>query len=126
MEFLLKELLNLSLDAVSKGIDLDETKNYLQKDPTILEVHDLHIWEMSTTEVALTVHIVRSKTEDHDIFLQTLAEELHDNFGIEHTTIQIEKGTFCCSPASEETIQRKIIMHIVHKMFNIKTIKLEN
>lgn len=101
---LLKESLNLSLDAVPKGIDLNEIKNYLEKDPTILEVHDLHIWGMSTTEVALTVHLIRSKTEDHDIFLQTLAEELHEKFGIEHATIQIEKGTFSCSLASEDTI----------------------
>ena len=94
---LLKESLNLSLDAVPKGIDLHEIKNYLEKSPTVLEVHDLHIWGMSTTEVALTVHVIRSETEDHDRFLQTLSKELHDLFGIEHVTIQIEKGTFSCS-----------------------------
>lgn len=101
---LLKESLNLSLDAVPKGIDLNEIKNYLEQSPTIIEVHDLHIWGMSTTEVALTVHLIRSETEDDDLFLQTLSKELHDQFGIEHTTIQIEKGTFSCSLASEDTI----------------------
>lgn len=101
---LLKESLNLSLDAVPKGIDSNEIKNYLEQSPTIIEVHDLHIWGMSTTEVALTVHLIRSETEDDDLFLQTLSKELHDQFGIEHTTIQIEKGTFSCSLASEDTI----------------------
>ena len=101
---LLKESLNLSLDAVPQGIDLNEIKNYLEKSPTIIEVHDLHIWGMSTTEVVLTVHLIRSETEDNDVLLQSLSKELHDQFGIEHATIQIEKGTFNCSLAPEDTI----------------------
>lgn len=101
---LLKESINLSLDAVPEGIDIGKIKNYLKNIPTILEVHDLHVWGMSTTEAALTVHIIRSEMEDNDELLQKLTKELHDLFGIEHATIQIEKGTFSCSLQPEGTI----------------------
>ncbi|MDQ0242996.1 cobalt-zinc-cadmium efflux system protein [Bacillus fengqiuensis] len=101
---LLRESLNLSLDAVPEGIDLIEIENYLKTLPTIIEVHDLHVWGMSTTEAALTVHLIRTDTEDNDRLLQQLTKELHDRFGIEHTTIQIEKGTFRCTLASEDSI----------------------
>lgn len=101
---LLKESINLSLDAVPEGIDLDKIKEYLKGIPTILEVHDLHVWGMSTTEAALTVHLIRSEINDNDELLQQLTKELHDEFGIEHVTIQIEKGTYSCSLQPEGTI----------------------
>lgn len=101
---LLRESLNLSLDAVPNGIEIDKINSYLKNLPTVLEVHDLHVWGMSTTEPALTVHLVRSDIADNDHLLQKLNKELHDQFGIEHTTIQIEKGTFDCSQAPVNTI----------------------
>jgi cobalt-zinc-cadmium efflux system protein len=101
---LLKESINLSLDAVPEGIDIRKIKNYLKNIPTILEVHDLHVWGMSTTEAVLTVHIIRSEMEDNDELLQKLTKELHDLFGIEHATIQIEKGTYSCSLQPDGTI----------------------
>jgi cobalt-zinc-cadmium efflux system protein len=101
---LLKESINLSLDAVPEGIDIVKIKGYLSNLPTIQEVHDLHVWGMSTTEAALTVHLIRSEIEDNDELLQKLTKELHDQFGIEHATIQIEKGTFNCSLQPEGTI----------------------
>jgi cobalt-zinc-cadmium efflux system protein len=101
---LLKESINLSLDAVPEGIDMIKIKDYLCNLPTIQEVHDLHVWGMSTTEAALTVHLIRSEIEDNDELLQKLTKELHDQFGIEHATIQIEKGTFNCSLQPEGTI----------------------
>lgn len=101
---LLRESLNLSLDAVPNGIEIDKLNSYLKNLPTVLEVHDLHVWGMSTTEPALTVHLVRSDIADNDHLLQKLNKELHDQFGIEHTTIQIEKGTFDCSQAPVNTI----------------------
>lgn len=101
---LLKESVNLSLDAVPEGIDVKKIKDYLSGLPTILEIHDLHVWGMSTTEAALTVHLIRSEIEDNDELLQKLTKELHDKFGIEHATIQIEKGTFSCSLQPEGTI----------------------
>lgn len=101
---LLKESVNLSLDAVPEGIDLGKIKDYLSSLPTVLEVHDLHVWAMSTTENALTVHLIRTEIEDNDQLLQKLTKELHDHFGIEHATIQIEKGTYDCSLQPESTI----------------------
>lgn len=101
---LLKESINLSLDAVPEGIDINNIKEYLSSIPTILEVHDLHVWGMSTTEAALTVHLTRSEIDDNDELLQTITKELHDEFGIEHATIQIEKGTYSCSLQPEGTI----------------------
>ena len=101
---LLRESLNLSLDAVPEGIDIIAIENYLKALPTILEIHDLHVWGMSTTEAALTVHLIRTDTEDNDRLLQQLTKELHDRFGIEHATIQIEKGTFSCTLAPEDSI----------------------
>jgi cobalt-zinc-cadmium efflux system protein len=101
---LLKESINLSLDAVPEGIDIKKIKDYLIGLPTIIEVHDLHVWGMSTTEAALTVHLIRSEIDDNDQLLQKLTKELHDQFGIEHATIQIEKGTFDCSRQPEGTI----------------------
>ncbi|WP_251555079.1 cation diffusion facilitator family transporter [Neobacillus muris] len=101
---LLKESFNLSLDAVPEGIDISKIKDYLKNLPTVLEVHDLHVWGMSTTEAALTVHLIRSGIEDNDELLQKLTKELHDQFGIEHATIQIEKGTFSCSLQPEGSI----------------------
>ncbi|MGG5252074.1 cation diffusion facilitator family transporter [Neobacillus sp. SM06] len=101
---LLKESINLSLDAVPEGIDITKIKEYLSSLPTVLEVHDLHVWAMSTTESALTVHLIRSEIEDNDQLLQKLTQELHDQFAIEHATIQIEKGTYNCSLQPESTI----------------------
>jgi cobalt-zinc-cadmium efflux system protein len=101
---LLKESINLSLDAVPEGIDISKIKDYLRNLPTILEVHDLHVWGMSTTDTALTVHLIRSEIEDNDVLLQKLTKDLHDKFDIEHATIQIEKGTFSCTLQPEDTI----------------------
>lgn len=101
---LLKESLDLSLDAVPTKIDVKGIKTYLQKIPTVTEVHDLHVWGMSTTDAALTVHLIRSDLEDNDCLLQQVCKELHDQFGIEHATIQIEAGTYSCSLAPEDSV----------------------
>jgi len=65
---------------------------YLATLDGVTEVHDLHIWGMSTTEVALTVHVVRPIVVDDDEFLHSARDALHARFGIEHATIQIERG----------------------------------
>jgi cobalt-zinc-cadmium efflux system protein len=89
---LLRDSVNLSLDAVPEGIDPHEVEAYLAGQPGVAEVHDLHIWAMSTTETALTVHLIRPETDPDDRLLDRLRRELHDRFGIEHATIQIETG----------------------------------
>ena len=66
---------------------------FLMSRPGVLSVHDLHIWGMSTTESALTAHIVRPPDDaEQAAFLASVTQELHDRFAIEHTTIQIEHG----------------------------------
>lgn len=92
---LLKESLNLSLDAVPKQIDIEKVKDYLIGLNGVSNVHDLHIWAMSTTEIALTVHIVKPESEYEDKFIEEVHEELFEIFGIDHSTIQIEKSDNC-------------------------------
>ena len=89
---LLRESINLSMDAVPAGIDPDAVQNYLAKLDGVTAVHDLHIWAMSTTEVALTVHLVMEETPRDDSFLNQVSGTLRDRFGIGHATTQIECG----------------------------------
>ena len=89
---LLKDSFHLSMDAVPKDIDLNEVGNYLKEIKGVVEVHDLHIWAMSTTETALTAHLVIPNETKDDYFLKKICGELHAKFGIEHSTIQIEKS----------------------------------
>ncbi len=88
---LLQDSINLSIDAVPQGIDMSAIKDYLTKITKISEIHDLHVWALSTTETALTVHLVTDKDLIDNKFLQEVQQHLHDNFGIEHATIQVEK-----------------------------------
>ncbi len=89
---LLRDSFHLSMDAVPKGIDLKKVGNYLKGINGVTEVHDLHIWAMSTTEIALTAHLVIPDENKDDYFLKKICGELHSKFGIEHSTIQIEKS----------------------------------
>jgi cobalt-zinc-cadmium efflux system protein len=90
---LLKESFFLSMDAVPQGISFDDVEDFLNAIEGVKEVHDLHIWAMSTTEIALTAHLVMPAVPEDDLFLKKVCSQLHDKFGIEHTTIQIEKNT---------------------------------
>ncbi len=89
---LLKDSFQLSMDAVPKGINLKEVGEYLKGINGVREVHDLHIWAMSTTETALTAHLVIPEETKDDFFLKKICGELHSKFGIEHSTIQVEKS----------------------------------
>jgi cobalt-zinc-cadmium efflux system protein len=89
---MLKASLRLSLQAVPDGIDVNEVSLFLQYFPQVCEVHDLHIWGMSTTEVAMTVHLVMPQGHPGDAFLHQLAEELNRRFHITHATFQVELG----------------------------------
>lgn len=91
---LLRDSVNLSLDAVPEGIDPNAVRSYLAELVGVVGVHDLHIWAMSTTETALTAHLVMLTGNPGDAFLSRISMELHDKFGIEHSTIQIETGNF--------------------------------
>jgi cobalt-zinc-cadmium efflux system protein len=94
---LLREALRLSLAAAPRAIDPAEVQRYLTGLPEVAEVHDLHIWAMSTTETALTCHLVTPGGHPGDDFLHRVAHELHDRFEIGHSTMQIElsDGSHC-------------------------------
>jgi cobalt-zinc-cadmium efflux system protein len=89
---LLKESVSLSLDAVPTSIDRAAIERYLAGLPGVTEVHDLHIWAMSTTEVALTAHLVRPGAALDDSLLAQACRDLAARFGIGHATLQIESG----------------------------------
>jgi cobalt-zinc-cadmium efflux system protein len=90
---LLRRSLDLAMDAVPEGIDPVQVRAYLAALPGVTAVHDLHVWAMSTSEPALTAHVVRPNESDDDEFLANAARGLHDRFGIEHVTIQVERGS---------------------------------
>lgn len=87
---LLREAADLALDAVPAGIDPDEVRRYLEELPGVQEVHDLHIWAMSTTENALTAHLVMPGESCHPAFLHEVGGELRRRFRIDHSTLQVE------------------------------------
>jgi cobalt-zinc-cadmium efflux system protein len=87
---LIKDATGLALDAVPEGIDVARVRAHLAALPGVGEVHDLHIWGMSTTETALTCHLVMPGGHPGDAALGRLARELETHFGIHHATIQIE------------------------------------
>jgi cobalt-zinc-cadmium efflux system protein len=88
---LLKNSLNLTLDAVPEGVDIAGIKSYLAGLEHVVQIHDLHIWALSTTEVALTVHLMTTDESLDMDKLCALQRHLHDRFGIAHATIQVEK-----------------------------------
>ncbi len=90
---LLWQSLNLSLDAVPDQIDLPAVLTFLSGLSGVVEVHDLHIWAISTTETALTVHLVKPDANVDDDWLADISEELRIRFNIGHATIQIENGS---------------------------------
>lgn len=87
---LLKDSVTMSLSAVPAGIDPAEVRGFLAALPGVRHVHDLHIWPMSTTEVALTAHLVMPSGARGDAFLASAAHDLDERFGIVHTTLQLE------------------------------------
>jgi len=88
---LLHESINLSVDAVPQNINISGIKDYLTKIEGVSEIHDLHVWALSTTQTALTAHLVTTKNLIDNEFLKEIQQHLHDNFDIEHATIQVEK-----------------------------------
>ncbi|MGC1860977.1 MAG: cation diffusion facilitator family transporter [Methylocystis sp.] len=101
---LTRDALNLALDAVPASIDRYAVEAYLGDLPGVTEVHDLHIWAMSTTEFALTAHLVRPKANLDDHFLMDAARELEHRFGIHHATMQVETGDGECRLAPPHVV----------------------
>ncbi len=87
---LLKSAIGLALDAVPEGVDAEAVRAWLLAQPGVAALHDLHIWGMSTTETALTCHLLTPQGHPGDAALSRIADELQRRFGIAHATIQIE------------------------------------
>ena len=100
---LARDSVNLALDGVPKGIELAGVRDYLGQLEGVIEVHDLHIWAMSTSETALTAHLVRPGGYD-DLFLHGVCAELSHRFNIHHATLQIEAGSDVCKLAPAELV----------------------
>jgi cobalt-zinc-cadmium efflux system protein len=103
---LLRDSLDMALDATPRGIDTKKVREWLAARPGVSEVHDLHIWAMSTTETALTAHVVRPLDGSHDQFLHDACAELASKFKIGHVTIQVETshGAHACALAPEGVV----------------------
>lgn len=89
---LLKESIALALQAVPENVDPQQVLQDLQSFKEVTNVHDLHIWAVSTTETSLTAHLEVPEAEDQDLLLQKIRKILHDHHGICHTTIQVERS----------------------------------
>ena len=102
---LLRDSVGLALDAVPRGIDPGAVKSFLEQLPGVAEIHHLHVWGLSTTETACTAHVVKREPQLDDQLLKSIAHELHQRFGIEHTTIQFEcaGGLDCPTEHEPET-----------------------
>jgi cobalt-zinc-cadmium efflux system protein len=87
---LMKESVGMSLMGVPSGIQLDEVEAELARLEGVETVHDLHVWPLSTTETALTAHLVAPNAGSTDVLLRTARVMLHDRFAIAHCTVQIE------------------------------------
>lgn len=102
---LLRESVTLAMDAVPAGIDPAAVRAYLAALPGVGDLHDLHIWPMSTTETALTCHLLMPQGHPGDAFLAKVSGELAQRFRIQHATLQIEIGDASpCVLAPEHTV----------------------
>ncbi len=100
---LLKDSFHLAIDGVPGTVDERAVLRYLSDRSNVAQVHDLHIWSMSTVETALTAHLVMPEGHPGDDFLAQISQELRDRFNIQHATLQIEVGDTHQSCALETT-----------------------
>jgi cobalt-zinc-cadmium efflux system protein len=101
---LLRDSANLALHAVPEGIEMAKVRQYLSSLPHVTEVHDLHVWPMSTTETALTAHLVRDVDDCDCALLEQASRDLHRKFEIQHATLQFETLDHHCHLASEDNV----------------------
>ena len=92
---LFRESLDLALDAVPRGVEPEAIEAALTALPGVREVHDLHVWGASTSEISLTVHVVAVDGTDHDRLLADAEAVLRERFRVAHSTIQIEGPAAC-------------------------------
>ncbi|MEJ7746227.1 MAG: cation diffusion facilitator family transporter, partial [Luteimonas sp.] len=92
---LLRDAFNAAMDAVPRNIDQTAVRAFLGGQSGVTAVHHLHIWSLGADEIAMTAHLIRPDDADHDAFIDRLTDELDANFGINHPTLQIERGDGC-------------------------------
>lgn len=101
----LKDAAHLALGAVPETVQLKEVREYLGSLPGVDDVHDLHVWALSTTESALTAHLVLKGASEFpgDEFIAAASKDLHDRYDIQHATLQLERGGLvdCCKLAAK-------------------------
>lgn len=95
--------LHLLFDGVPENVDLRAVQTLLEALPGVARVHDLHVWAMGTSEIALTAHLVMPEGQAGDAFLRHATEQLHDRFEIEHVTLQVVQVPFTAGCAPTET-----------------------
>ena len=100
---LLRDSMQLDLSAVPAHIEITAIDAYLREQPGVTDIHDLHIWGLSTTESALTVHLVMPDGYPGDAFMDSIGETLNIRFSVHHSTIQIEQGTTDHACSLEDT-----------------------
>jgi cobalt-zinc-cadmium efflux system protein len=91
---LFRQSVHLLFDGVPQHIDMAKIQNWLSHQPSVDHVHDLHVWAMSTSQVALTAHLVMPQGAPGDAFLQSVSEQLKAQFKIEHITLQVVQAPF--------------------------------
>ncbi len=103
---LMRKSMSLMLDAVPEGIDPERVRAFLRALAGVVEVHDLHIWAMSTTEAALTAHLVMPGNSCAPTFIGDVCNELRETFAIGHSTLQIEpqEAPAPCALAPDEIV----------------------
>ena len=92
---LLRDAFNAAMDAVPADIDHAAVRAHLAAQDGVAAVHHLHIWSLGAGEIAMTAHLVRPSDQDHDVFIDRLVRQLDERFGINHPTLQIERGDAC-------------------------------
>lgn len=97
---LFQQSLHLLFDGVPEGVDLQAVQALLESLPGVARVHDLHVWAISTSAIALTAHLVMPGGHADDAFLQRATEQLHECFAIEHVTLQVVREPFTPSCAA--------------------------
>jgi cobalt-zinc-cadmium efflux system protein len=103
---LLRDSINYAMDAVPNSIDIPAIREYLLSIDNVDSIHDLHVWPLSTSQVALTVHLMVNTDSLDNELLRNLQQHLHDHFRIEHSTIQVETsmGENSCMLHSEKCV----------------------
>jgi cobalt-zinc-cadmium efflux system protein len=96
---LLRQSVAMALDAVPEGLDTLKINATLAAIPGVISVHDLHVWPVSTTETALTAHLVRGDVANDAVLLAAAQHQLEELFGIQHATLQLETSDFDCNCA---------------------------